>query len=189
MLRVEDRDELFKVAVHEAGHAVVASLHGVRLDVSETLATRRVSIEGPGGAHVLGYCRYEPFNVATGQSAHVIAAAGPAAEAVVRFGPQPTSEQLASVLHGPDNDSLRRAALTASVGRPVDAVREVLPLVLRVWPAIVGLGGQIDQRAVTDADVCTALGISAAPGQRAFEVANIRAGLRGVPDPREVWAW
>lgn len=182
------RDELFATAVHEAGHAVIAVLHGAQVYVSETAATRGSPIAAPGGVHAVGWTRYLPFDVAIEQSKYLVTAAGPAAEAVIRSGPNPTAAQLEAVLHGPDRDQLRRAVLTASIGHPAAAVHEVMPMVLRVWPAIAGLACEIDQRAVRDVDVVKALGVSSDPGQRAFELSNIRAGMRGVPDPRKVWA-
>ncbi len=169
-------------AGHEAGHAVIAVLLGGEVDTAEVFRLEQgAPIVHRDGRQLNGHCQVVPLTTVTEARRHLVAAAGPVAEAIARFGPSPTPAQIHQVLAGqPDFDELRRYALTAGAYAS-DPVREVLPLVLRCWPAIVQLAVQMDDgRAVTHADVAAALGLSADRSLHGFECANIRAGLRSV---------
>ncbi|WP_131815180.1 hypothetical protein [Mycolicibacterium holsaticum] len=64
-----------------------------------------------------------------------------------------------------------------------DLIGEAMPIVRSCWPAIAKLAVQMDDRGpISHADVCVALGLSKDPALHGFELANIRAGIRAVPD-------
>lgn len=166
--------ERFDWAVHEAGHAVLATLVGGRVKTAE------ITAGGPrptaDGMLQHGSCDCE-FDLVTEPSRPLVAAAGILAQAVHQHGPRPTSGQILALTVGTgDEKELRRLALTA--GSPPMPTQEVLPLVIRCWQPIVKLANQIHQRGpVTHEDVAKALGLSQDPGLHAFEIANIRAGI------------
>lgn len=179
--------ERLAYAVHEGGHAAINVVLGGEVNAAEVFLHR----DGPpiidrDGRQLNGLCTMVPMSTVTGARGHLIAAAGPAAEAVVRYGRSPTPAQIVRILAGQrDFEDLRRYALTAgAMVTPTAPVREVMPLVLRCWPAIVKLAAQMDDgHQVTHPDVTAALGLSQDRSLHAFEVANIRAGLRAVPQP------
>ncbi|CAN5303851.1 hypothetical protein BH11ACT6_BH11ACT6_53480 [soil metagenome] len=171
------------VAVHEAGHAVVSVLVGAEVDVAEAFP------EGLALTNAAGYCRFEPFNPAVSQQEYLIIAAGPAAEAVSLHSASVTAQQMNAVaqrgvdLSWSDGHKLRQYALTAGAIFS-DPLSEVKPLVLRVWPAIAKLAVVLqDEGKIHHEQVTAALGLSKDRAAHGFELASIRAGLRGVPDP------
>jgi len=143
----------------------------------------------PGG--IAGNCTYERFNLTTGANQHRIFAAGSVAQAVALYGRNPTPTQLDGVLGHNKSDiaKLRQFALTASVSdsvNPHGLAREVLPLVLRYWPAIAALATQIYQQGpISHEDVTKALRLSEDQSRHPFEIANIHAGLSGIPSHAE----
>lgn len=171
------------LAAHEAGHAVVAAVFGTQI------ASVRVWQGGPPivsehGREALGVCEYASADPVAEAHRPLIAAAGAVAEAVALYGPQPSPVQIGALLDGTeDGDELRQAAMTAAAGAPSPTV-EVLPLVRRCWPAIAALAAQMDSgKVVSHRHVVAALGLSNNYQLHPFELANIRAGLRAVPDP------
>ncbi|MCV7300873.1 hypothetical protein H7J93_14700 [Mycobacterium barrassiae] len=169
-------------AAHEAGHAAVAVVLGGEVDAAEVYRPEHGDpIVHRDGRQLNGQCKVVPLTTVTEARRHLVAAAGPVAEAIARFGPSPTPAQIHQVLAGqPDFDELRRYALTAGAYAS-DPIREVKPLVLRCWPAIAQLAVQMDNgRPVTHADVTAALGLSQDRSMHGFECANIRAGIRAV---------
>lgn len=169
------------VAAHEAGHAVVSVLVGGQIDHAEVL--RGGPRTDPRGR--AGFCR-QHFGLVAGQRRGEMFAAGTAAQAVALYGPRPTLAQLEALLahNSGDREELRRLNF-ASGESVVTSVQEVLPLVLRVWPSIAKLAVDLDARgSIGHADVTAALGLSGDRARHPFELANIRSGLRKVPDPR-----
>ena len=64
-------------------------------------------------------------------------------------------------------------------------VAEVMPLVLRCWPAIESLAAELDERReISHKHVVEALGLSSDHTRHPFELNNIHAGLRHVPELR-----
>lgn len=172
-----------QTAIHEGSHAVVGTVLGGRVTVAEAWPAGR----GEGGRD--GQCRFASLGILGEEHQHLILAAGAVGAAVFAHGPQPTDRQIDALLapgrgaRGSDFEQLRMMALTASADVP--PARAVLPLVLRVWPAISRLAVQIEQRgSVGHDDVCRALGLSEDRALHSFELANIRAGMRAVPQAR-----
>ncbi|MGH3725009.1 MAG: hypothetical protein ACRDUS_12920 [Mycobacterium sp.] len=168
-----------RIACHEAGHSVVAVLIGGQVAAAEVFPAGVTDRDGKNG-----YCRYVPGNLAVAQHEHLIAAAGAAAEAVWEHGPRATHQQAQERLTGShDAEFLRRRALTAGAAPSVSPTSEVLPLVVRCWPAIESLAAQLDERgSITHTDVTAALGLSSDQNRHGFELNNIRGGLRPIPD-------
>lgn len=163
------------MAAHEAGHAAVGVLLGGQVDVAETFDERWWATVGGGR------CRFAPLD-GPPVSWSLIAAAGPVAEAVARFGSRPTLAQFDAVLASGGRSDV--AAMREGGADAVDSCREVLPLVLRVWPVVARLAVAMDGgRLVNHEAVVTALGLSRDRGLHGFECQNIRAGLRPVPAP------
>lgn len=167
-----------RIACHEAGHAVVAVLVGGQVAAAEVFPAGVTDRDGNNG-----YCQYVPPNLAVQQHEHLIAAAGAAAEAVWVHGPRATHQHAEERLTGShDAKFLRHCALTAGTARAVSPVAEVLPLLVRCWPAVESLASQLDEHgSITHADVTATLGLSPDHNRHAFELANIRSGLQPVP--------
>lgn len=155
---VDERHRL-GLAVHEAGHAVVSTLHGGQVIAAETYTGGpRTDPRGLGRG---GLCQY------TGDVSGLIAAhrapilaAGTAAQGVWLYGPRPTLAQLDALMahNGEDATELRRMAVS-SFGLPYSP-QSVLPLVLRCWPGIARLAHQIHQGTpVGHTEVCAAMGM------------------------------
>jgi hypothetical protein len=155
------------LAVHEAGHAVVGALYGATIE--------RAALDDDGAD---GECEFAADTFGSTARAHrpLIAAAGAVAAAVFDHGPRPTLRQIEAHLEGSDREELRLASLS-SVESPTAPLTDVLPVVLRCWPAIgevataLALGEEI-----THADVSAALGLTDCGGPGSFELALIRSG-------------
>ena len=174
-------------AVHEAGHAVAALVYGGDVRSAEVFVRDdRPVLVGRDGWKLNGVCMTEALPLVAHVRQHLITAAGPAAEAIARHGQNPTPAQLHGILAGTkDHQDLQRHALTASSAVGVsDPVSEVLPVMRRCWPAIAQLACDMDDgRTLTHEDVAAALGLSKDRGLHSFELANIAAGLRPIPNP------
>lgn len=169
-----------RIARHEAGHAVLAVLVGGQVACAEVFPADHTDAEGKDG-----YCQYIPPNLAVKQHEHLIAAAGAAAEAVWEHGPRATVQQADQRLIGGDAKFLRHCALMAAVAHTVSPVAQVLPLVVRCWPAIESLATRLGlHEQISHKHVVKALGLSHDYTQHPFEINNIRSGLRPIPDPR-----
>jgi|GEM_PF-3656782 len=180
---VPDKQERLRDAVHEAAHAVVAVLCGAQVAHAEIYP---VGTEGqPAGSG--GQCQLATWNPVLAQQEALIAAAGPVAEAVMLHGPRPSSTQIdARLTYGAGSDGARIRRLEPEVGWSMSPTSEVLPLVLRCWPAICALAVRIDRgRETGHRHVVAALGLSTNDYTRhPFELNAIRAGLRAVPRPK-----
>jgi len=172
----------FAMAVHESAHAAVGVLLGARLQKAWVVG------ECPADLDQLdGKTTFAEFGILAESQRHVIAAAGGVAEAVFRYGPNPTVAQISPFIHGSpvDGPEVTRFAMSRGTERVPRA--DTLPLVLACWPAICVLAGKItdspDLGEITHTDVTAALGLSADPALHPFELANIRTGLRKVPSP------
>lgn len=146
------------LAVHEAGHAVVSTLHGGQVIAAETYTGGpRTDPRGLGRG---GLCQY------TGDGSGLLAAhrapilaAGTAAQAVWLYGPRPTLAQLDALMahNREDATELRRMAVS-SFSLPYSP-QHVLPTILRTWPGIARLAMAIHKgEHVGHTQVCTALG-------------------------------
>lgn len=161
-------------AFHEAGHAVVGVLHGATVGRAELV--RGGPRTNPDGT--FGVCRYESFDFIAEARRRDIAAAGTIAEAVVRFGPEPTPRQIDQVLARNSNDRAELRRLCFAAGEPVSVpTAEVLPLVTRCWPSL----AELAHRLVKDgefghSDVLAALSIPA--GASADVVARYASAIR-----------
>lgn len=182
---VSDREgsdaRALEVSVHEAAHACVGTLLGAQVRDAEIV--RGGSRSNPGV--VKGWCHFSDFGVAPRAHRAVIAAAGAVGQAVFRYGAAPTGAQISALLAGSDDGKeLLQLALTASAAEP-SPTRQALPLVLTCWPAICSLAVRLEARSeFTYRDVVSAMGLSKDHTRHPFEVANIAAGMRPIPDPR-----
>lgn len=169
-----------RMARHEAGHAVMAVLVGGQVACAEVFPAGKTDEEAKDG-----YCQYIPPNLAVKQHEHLIAAAGAVAEAIWEHGPRATVQQAGQRLTGSDAKFLRHCALTDVAAHTVSPVTEVLPLVVRCWPAIESLATRLGlHEQIGHKHVVKALGLSHDYTQHPFEINNIRSGLRPIPDPR-----
>ncbi|OMC10801.1 hypothetical protein A5735_16790 [Mycolicibacter heraklionensis] len=169
--------------MHEAAHAVVAALYGAELAYAEVYPFGMEGRPTDSG----GQCVMAPWNVAVAQQEALIAAAGPVAEAVMLHGRRPSGAHIEARFAGggrSDGDRIRR--LEPEAGWSRSPASEVLPLVVRCWPAICALAVRINSgRETRHKHVVAALGLSSNDYTRhPFELSSIRAGLRAVPDPR-----
>lgn len=162
--------------VHEAGHAIVAVLHGRVVRRAEVLRSGRTITAAGTTATVGGFIVYEDM-VPTATEAAMVAAAGTAAEAVFHHGLHPDPSQLDALLRKNTHDLavLRRHAFR--VDRPIlDAAFDVLPLVRRCWGPIVNLGLELETgNTIGHKDVLRALGIPSAAETEEY-AAVIRSG-------------
>lgn len=162
--------------VHEAGHAVVAVLHGRTVRRAEVLRSGRTITAAGTTATVGGFTLYED-TVPNATAAVIVAAAGTAAEAMFHHGQHPTRFQLDALVERNTHDLavLRRHAYR--VDRPIlDAVADVLPLVRRCWGPIVNLGIELETgNSIGHKDVLRALGIPSGDDTEAYAAA-IRSG-------------
>lgn len=113
------------MAVHEAGHAAVGALYGATID--------RATLTSDGTD---GECSFTADGFGSSARAHrsLIAAAGAVAAAVFHHGPRPTLHQIEAHLEGCDREELRLASLS-SLQPITEPLTDVLPTVLRCWPA------------------------------------------------------
>lgn len=164
-----------RTAVHEAGHAVAATLLGGRIR-SAVLADGRVF--GISGKTVHA-------EVPEGAWPSILYG-GPWAEARWLAGQRPSQRQLFAVLD--DTGHLDRRALCAAAATDVcgDASAEarltVPTLLERAWPSVITVAQTIHRAGeARHDDVLTALGITDGGGPGSSQLANLRAGLRSVP--------
>lgn len=175
-LTEEKRRELC-VAVHEAGHAVAATLLGGRITAAVMTAGRTFGI---GGKTV-----HRTVPEGTWPS---ILYAGPWAEARFIAGRRPSQRQLFAVMDGSghlDHKALCAAAAADAHGY-TDASAEVrwtVPtLIERAWPGVIAVAQIIHGTGeARHDDVCAALGVDDGGGLGSTQLANLRAGLRSVP--------
>lgn len=172
-------------AAHEAGHAVALVWFDGHVYTAEVFVPENGEpLVGHDGWRWKGHCRAAPLSTVTDTCRGVVTAAGPAAEAVALFGQSPTPAQCDRVLAGQrDHRELTQFALSAST-TVSDMLAAALPIVRRCWPAIARLAIEMDAgKVISHADVCAALGLSKDRQMHGFELANLRAGLRAVPEP------
>ncbi|WP_133689211.1 hypothetical protein [Mycobacterium sp. BK086] len=169
-------EDQFALACHEAGHAVMHVLAGGQIVKAELLPDR--GRDRPDG--IGGQCQYVPFGLAVRQREYEFVAAGGVAQAVALFGREPTDAQIRHFINR-SPDGKRLSGLASTAGSLKSPRTDVLPAVLKVWPAIEQLAGRIERGPVLHKHVAAALGLSSDYGRHPFEVANIRAGLRSVP--------
>lgn len=168
VLTADDR-RVITLAVHEAGHAVVGTIYGAKLDHA-ALADDNAD----------GLCRFTgaSFGATPNRYRPEIAAAGAVAAAVFTHGPRPRLHQVEQLLGPDDRRELHLAALAN--GGPISGpIMAVMPVVTRCWDSIselaatLALDGEIVHR-----DVCTALRLSVDPDRAAFQIAILRSALR-----------
>ncbi|MGE2690092.1 hypothetical protein [Mycolicibacterium pulveris] len=184
-LRRGEVSKRLAAAAHEAGHAVALAWFGGEVNTAEVFQPVHGDPPvGRDGWRLHGQCRPAPLSTVTQARRDLITAAGPAAQAIALYGSSPSRAQIDRVLAGQqDREELRRYALTAAVTVP-DLIGEAMPIVRSCWPAIAKLAVHMDDRGpITHDDVCAALGLSKDRALHAFELANIRAGMRTVPAP------
>ncbi|MGX6511284.1 M50 family metallopeptidase [Rhodococcus sp. SJ-2] len=160
-------------AFHEAGHAVIAALHGPQI--------QHVAVT-PNDPDNWGRCDYIGTLTASSQAA--ISLAGPAAEARFLYGGSPTVHEIRSVLDGQcaEDGSGDLDHLIASGGPlPMDTVN----LINRCWESLKTIVLHMNQHGSADhAVVCAALGIPTVNGHQSAQAASIRAGIP--PTPRKL---
>lgn len=166
-----------RIAIHEAGHAVAATLLGGEI---------RAAVLGGGKTFgMLGKTVHR--TVPTGGWASILYA-GPWAEARFLAGGRPSARQLDAIMA--DTGHLDRGALCAAAaanvhGDPSAEARLTVPTLMeRAWPSVVAVAQTIHRNGeARHADVCKALGLpegdQGGPGSAAL--VSIRAGLRAVP--------
>lgn len=88
---------------------------------------------------------------------------------------------------GDDDGHKSDRAVVAAAGGTGAVMSDLGPLLEWCWPAITAVARKLlrEGEALHD-DVAAALGLSADLGRHAFEIANIRAGLRTVPSRERV---
>lgn len=150
--------------VHEAGHAVVAALHGVRITAVEVT---------PDNHDHAGLTTYTGTLTASADAA--VTYAGPYAEARHLYGEHPSLREIRSVLDGScDHDGL----VASGAPLPRDAER----LLSTAWPAVVTVARHLnDHRTADHAVVCAALGIPEVDGHLSAQASAIRAGFPPSP--------
>lgn len=175
--------EQFALACHEAGHAVMHVLAGGQIVSAEVFSDGgRGRSDGMGGQ-----CQYAPYDLATRQREYEFIAGGGVAQAVALFGRKPTDAQINHFLSlSPDGKQLRQLSIDTNVLRSPE--RDVLPLVLRCWPAIEQLAARIGRGPILHKHVVEAMGLSSDHGRHPFEINSIRAGLRRVPASKRAGA-
>ncbi|UGQ43401.1 hypothetical protein [Rhodococcus aetherivorans] len=154
------------VCVHEAAHAVVAALHGARI---ETVALT------PGHPDHAGRCDHTGNLTASAEAA--VTYAGPYAEARYVYGTHPSWREIKSVLDDQcnSNGTGDYDLLVASAG---PTPRGVERLIDTAWPAVVTVARQLNAEGRADhAAVCAALGIPAVDGHLSAQASAIRAGF------------
>ncbi|MCH9735715.1 MAG: hypothetical protein K0U78_14385 [Actinomycetia bacterium] len=155
-----ERDRL-AVAVHEAGHAVAATLLGGRISMA---------CVGTFGGYALGETRHS--HVPAGAEPSILFA-GPWAEARWLTGRRPTPRDMYRVLDG--HGCRDYTALQASGGTA--AASSVAVLLERCWPSVIELAKRLWHPGIArHTEVCAALGLSSDPDTRAVELALIRSG-------------
>ncbi|MGA4690144.1 hypothetical protein ACPCXD_07725 [Rhodococcus sp. AB351] len=155
---------------HEAAHAVVAALHGARID------TVALTPEHP---ERFGRCTYDGELTASAVAA--VALAGPVGEARLTYGKSPSVREIRSVLDGQcaDDGSGDYDHLIAS-GGPLPL--EVVNLIETCWPAVATVARRLNQHGSADhATVCAALGIPESNGHLSAQASAIRAGFLPTP--------
>ncbi|MBV5244441.1 hypothetical protein KUF57_12950 [Mycolicibacterium sp. PAM1] len=163
------------VAVHEAGHAVAATVLGGRITAA---------VLGDGKTFgVLGRTVHRTVPEGTWPS---ILYAGPWAEARFIAGRRPSQRQLFAVLDGSghlDSKALCAAAAADVYGDTSAEARLTVPTLLeRAWPSVISVAQTIHRTGeARHDDVCEALGITDGGGLTSTQLANLRAGLRSVP--------
>lgn len=170
------REQLgLRTAIHEAGHAVAATVLGGRIR-SAVLSDGRV------------------FGI-NGQTVHAevpegtwpsILYGGPWAEARWLAGRRPSARQLYAILDGSghlDRRALCAAAAADVYGDTSAEARLAVPTLLeRCWPSVISVAQTVHRAGeARHDDVCKALGITDGGGLTSTQLANLRAGLRSVP--------
>jgi hypothetical protein len=165
--------------VHEAGHAVVAVLHGRVVRRAEVLRSGRTITAAGTTATVGGFILYED-TVPNGTEAAMVAAAGTAAEAVFHYGLHPDPSQLHELLQKNTHDLAVIQRHAYRIDRPIlDTVRDVLPLVRRCWGSVVNLALELEQgSSIGHKDVLAALSIP-----QTAETEDYAAAIRGGRTP------
>jgi hypothetical protein len=166
-----------RTAVHEAGHAVAATVLGGRIH-SAVLADGRV------------------FGI-RGKTVHAevpdggwpsIVYAGPWAEARFIAGGRPSQRQVFAILDGSghlDSKALCAAAAADVYSDAATEARLTVPtLIERTWPAVIAVGRKIhDDGEARHDDVLAALGVTDGGGRTSVQLAGLRSGCRSVPVP------
>lgn len=157
-----------ETCIHEAGHAVAATLLGGRIHAAAV-----------GGGATFGVLGKTVHDDVPGGSWASIVYAGPWAQARWRAGQRPTQREIYRVLDTTAQHDYR--VLLASGGR--QAVDQRLTnLLTRCWPGVVRVAQKLHRDGeATHADVLAALGITDGGGPGSVQLANLRAGLRDVP--------
>lgn len=166
-LTARERQHL-ETCIHEAGHAVAATLLGGRIHTAAVADSR---VWGVSGQTVHD-------DVPDGSWASVVYA-GPWAQARWRAGKRPTQREVYDVLARAAQRDDR--ALLASGGLPAVDQR-LTGLLSRCWPGVVRVAQKLHRDGeATHTDVCAALGLTDGGGPGSLQLANLRAGLRDVP--------
>lgn len=149
-------------AVHEAGHAVAATLLGGKI-------AEAVLIHPPGG-DVEGKTVHA--HVPEGAWSQILYA-GPWCEARWLKGARPTQAEIWAVLA----DSGQRDYAELSMRGGITAGTHVVPLIERCWDSVIAAGKVLHREGeIAHHDVCAALGLSTDTETRAVELSAIRSG-------------
>jgi hypothetical protein len=164
-----DRQRLC-TSVHEAGHAVAATVLGGRISTAVVFDRETAVVCHGKETPMLGKTVHD--EVPTG-TLPMITYAGPWAEARFLAGARPTHRDLSSVLNATGH--LDDKALCAGGGYREGA--PVVPLLERCWPSVV----TVAKRLLRDGEVgheavCAALGLTDGGGCTSYELALIRSG-------------
>lgn len=162
--------EFTERAVHEAGHAVAAVALGGQIERGFVLLPGQES-DGCAGAVIMAA-------MPLGNAKPQIAYAGPWAQARFRAsGRRPTPQEVGAAMSSSGRRD--RAMCRTSSG---SEGREVIGLLDRCWPAVISLAATLAGGEIRHEHVTAALGLSNDEQHHAFELANLRAGMRGVPN-------
>ncbi|OPX12482.1 hypothetical protein [Mycobacterium sp. AT1] len=162
-----DHDRL-AVAVHESGHLIASVVAGAEVITA-------IVGDLPGGFK--GLTTYFSDTIPAHREME-ISYAGPWSEARFRAGRRPTQRDLFDVFAG--NGCRDAATLGLAGGTHLGA--DVVPLLDRCWPAVLAVAKKLySDGEATQADACSALGITDGGGYTSVQLASLRSGGRTVP--------
>lgn len=164
-----------RTAVHEAGHAVAATVLGGRI---------HSAVLGGGKTFgVLGKTIHDEVPPGAWPS---VVYAGPWAEARWLEGKRPSQRLLFRILDGSGHLDSKALCAAAEANVYADTTAEVRltvpPLIERCWPAVVSVAQVLHRQGeARHDDVLAALGVTDGGGLSSVQLAGLRSGCRSVP--------